>query len=130
MNSPFVDIELVRVDSDASVRTSPDSPMFNFRVLLSAKAPGEWSEIFNRLWVNNFYQMKRPAHANGRTLQIQCTLNELKAEHFPEFHKVIQATNDAYRAVFDAHHETLRRAEEQRAADRTALEDFNKQLKK
>lgn len=95
MKNKFDDIKIIAMDDEASYKSEPNTQMVHIALTLSASAPYEWADHFNRLWQQHFYMMKRRASVSGDSLEIYCVPNELQ-DHIVELNKVISETNIAY----------------------------------
>lgn len=113
MASDFVHIKIVSFDDKATYKTDQSSALVNAFLNLSASAPSEWADYFNRRWDQHFYMMKRNAHVSGSRLEVYCVPDELQ-DLIVEFNKVIAETNEAYaQHVF----QTQQKAAQQAATD-------------
>lgn len=97
MVNEFEPIKIVSFDDKATYKTDPSSALVNAVLNLSAPAPSEWAEYFNRRWEQHFYMMKRNAHVSGNRLEVYCVPDELQ-NLIGEFNKVLTETNQAYAA--------------------------------
>ena len=122
MSKAFSEIKITELDDGASGPSGPGALM-RLVLKLSDTAPYEWCEFFDRAWQQNFYMMKRSAHASGDNIEIICMPEELQNDHIPQLKKVVAETNASY-AAYGAKQEQL--AAEQKAAQQKQKDDLSK----
>ncbi|MCE4937480.1 hypothetical protein [Aliivibrio fischeri] len=111
-NSVFEPIQLKKVIDEQSRRYA-DTALYEIVIELSACAPQYWQEIFNHLWQQNFYMMKRDAVAYSYNVTITCVPDELQQSHVPELKRVVEQTNNEYKnyLIQKAQHEAALKAQ-------------------
>ena len=94
-SAEFQDIKIVALNDGAS-GLSDHGPLTSMVLALSADAPREWSDMFNKTWEINVGTMRRKATAAGDTITSICMPYELQGQ-ISQFNEVIAETNIAYK---------------------------------
>lgn len=125
---PFTDIEILEIDTQLSKRRSDHEALFDIALRLSVPPPSEWNEIFNNLWAQEFYMMKRDAHVAGGHVVISCVPTELQAEHLPRLRSIARTSNETYRQILSNRERTQNEKAQAKADDHKILEELNRSL--
>lgn len=118
----FEPIKLKKIIDEQS-RRYEDTALYEIVIELSARAPQLWQDIFNNLWKQNLYMMKRNATANSYSITITCVPDELQQSHVPELKRVVEQTNNEYQSYL------AQKAQHEAAMEAQATAE-NKKLKK
>lgn len=125
MNQTAFEPILLKKVIDEQSRRYEDTALYEIVIELSARAPQSWQDIFNHLWQQNFYMMKRTAVAYSYNITITCVPDELQQNHVPELKRVVEQTNNEYKGYLlqKAEHEAAMEA--QAAAEKEKLKKLS-----
>jgi hypothetical protein len=129
MASNFEDIRIVGMDEAASRNPNPEKRLYDVVLTLSASAPADWAEYFNKRWEHEIYSMKRRATVSGRRLVIHCALEELEQDHLPRLREVVAETNSAYRQYLTREERLDSAARAREQSERDELRQIKDRLK-
>jgi len=93
------------------------------------KPPSGWTGLFDQVWKQHIYMMKRRAHATDRHIVIRCMASELQSAHIPELKKAIANTDDAYRAAVATNQQLKQNQEMEEQRFKDGLNDIASKLK-
>ena len=131
--SNFQDIKIVGMDETASKRPDPNKSRYDIVLTLSASAPSEWSEYFNKRWADYIYGMKRNAYVYGSKLTIHCAIEDapedLEQDHLPELKKIIEEINQQYKEYLQAQKSQKKKEIEYEKAEKQKLDNLKKRIK-
>ena len=90
-------IEMLRVDREATRRSSPDGDMFSVHIQLSTEPDGDWRHAFELVRRQNRHYQWCKARVVGGYVVVDCALDELQT-HVTAVADVVAITNDAVAA--------------------------------
>lgn len=118
--APQVDIKIVSLNNNSSSTSS---------ILdLNKSANNTWCDIFNYLWKNHFYQMKRNAESYGNTIIVSCPPSELKDGLLNELKKIVSQANQQYDSHMAKTQEEMHRNAERAKKEKDEIKEIGKQL--
>ena len=94
----FVPIKITGLNAQASV-PSGQGALQDVVLTLSETTDYEWASLFNSLWSQHFYMMKRRAEVSGGELVVTCMPEELEEGLLSELKKVVSNTNTTFAAA-------------------------------
>lgn len=89
-------ISIVGIDKNKISKPDLHKDLYNIYFELSAHPQKLWKEIFDSVWKNAFYLMKRKAWIEGKYLVIYASTDEIKKYHLPILHDKIKEVNKFY----------------------------------
>ncbi len=122
----FEDITIVGIDSQASTRVN--QALFDVALELSESPPSEWVSHFDRLWMEEWYMMKKRVEVSGSHIIITCVPAEIETEHLPHLKAVVAGANLAYRSGFTKTQMDQTAQAQERQVDVNMLDKIGDQL--
>src|SRR5436190_22047341 len=111
METEFEDISITGVSKERSYQLT--GPTFRIFLTLSSEPPGGWVHLFDGVWQDTFYMMKRRAGIDENMMWIDCAPAELKQYHLEELKKAATETNARYHTYLKQEGSALKAREEQ-----------------
>jgi hypothetical protein len=75
-----------------------DRGHFRIYFQLSCEPDGAWAQLFDGVWENTIYSMKRRAGIEGDALWVLCPPEEVQKYHVEELKKAVAETNSRFKA--------------------------------
>lgn len=127
MAKQFEPVKIIGLDVAAS-RPSGQGALQDVVLNLSVTVGYEWGSLFNQLWSQHFYMMKRHAEASGKRLTVTCMPDELDGGLLAELKKVAAETNTAFKAAVDQANAKEAQQQAQVAAEKQSLAQLANKL--
>ena len=127
MNTQFNDITITGLNKERSYAT--DGGLFRVFLTLSSTPTGGWEQVFDSVWSNVFYSMKRRAGVQGDCIWIICEPPEIQKYHLEELRKAVAETNSHFRAYLRQQEIRQQQEEALKLKNKQALDSLGNDLK-
>jgi hypothetical protein len=127
MTTEFTDIKITGLLKERSYNVQGD--IFRMYLKLSSNPSGGWIHIFESVWSQAFYSMKRRAGVESDAIWIDCVPEEMQQHHLERLKEAVAETNNHYKAWLKQQEQSKKAQEDLDRRNRKRLADLDDGLK-
>lgn len=125
MAEKFEDIKITGVDTTNSGGNDGSSDLVDIVLTLSKSVSADWGSLFDSLWKQHIYMMRRPVRVSGSRMTIHCVPDELEKYHLSELKEITTKTNQKYKEYLAQRERDTQWERERAEAQKATIDKLN-----